>query len=90
MDKSEKMLTSIAWKEPKSVWNYLENSRSQENIEILFYVAVIILKVEHMFDQLYHGITKNDIKFLILGTNQHWSNSLAFINSMAHAKVPST
>ena len=52
-------------------------------------MAVTILKVEHMFDQLYHGITKIDIKLQFLAQISIELNSLALLNSVAHAKVPS-
>ena len=51
-------------------------------------MAVTILKVEHMFVQLYHCITKIDIKFQFQAQISIELNSLAFLNSMAHAKVP--
>ena len=53
-------------------------------------MVVTILKVEHMFDQLYHCITKIDITLQFKVQISIELNSLAFLNSVAHAKVPST
>ena len=51
-------------------------------------MPVTILKVEHMFDQLYHGITKIDIKLQLWVQISIELKSLAFLNSLAC--VPST